>query len=442
MAQRAFKREKQMKKWADLLIGIGFYFLWGFIVSKLNIFIAYLWSIPLYIGFFLLLLTWSIIRKNSASLCGLVVAALVPLIFNTPTGEGKLGTFLFFLALSYCLWQFFGEPFLPKPASKKKRGKSKEAQPVPTRWGLLGRAGILVFLFLLGARESDFIVSKLYFVPWPIYSDYTYPEGVQKVYFKSLDGTLLNGWYFHGQSPDAPKRPVLLYVHGNAGNMAAQFFQFNFLMDWGYDVFTFDYRGFGLSEGHPSREGLWKDTQAAFQEMTMLQPGRQYAVVGFSMGGPYAVQLAAHEPRLSAAAILTCFSSFREIGIYTLKNWGVPHWAAPLLGWLLIPEGLDAKVAELEPQIKAFMLATPSKKSDLYEDPDHVDILPPALFVQGTWDGNIPYDMTEKMASNYAGPHEFLPMPNYPHGDYFKGPLEEKFHDALDRLLAGKGKGI
>src|SRR4029077_20061533 len=103
---------------------------------------------------------------------------------------------------------------------------------------------------------------------------------------------------------------------------------------------------FGFSEGHPSREGVWEDTQAAFQEMTVLQPNRKYAVMGFSMGSPYSMLLAAHEPRVSAAAFLTCFSSFQEIGVYTLENWGVPHWLAPAVGWVLVPNGLDAKDAE------------------------------------------------------------------------------------------------
>ena len=398
------------KKWIDAFIGISFYLLWAYAVNALNVFIAYSASIPLFLILLIVLLIWSLFRKSLAGLCGFVMSALAPLCFRgLSTGENKTGTFILAAAFLFCAYELLkSRKAQAKPKEKKLNQKPRE-WPRQLRW-----VGLLLILLLSGVRESDLIVSKLYFVPWPIYSDYVYPEGVEKVNFKSLDGTLLNGWYLHGKSPLASKRPVILYVHGNAGNMAAQWFQFEFLMNWGYDVFTFDYRGFGLSEGRPSRVGLWEDTQAAFQEMTALQPGRRYAVVGFSMGAPYSLLLAAHETRISASAFLTCFTSFQEIGIYTLQNWGVPHWLAPVLGRLLVPNGLDAK------------------------DFENSKLLPPALFVQGTGDGNVPYAMGEKMANDYTGPKTFLPMPNYPHGDYFKGPMGEIFHQALDRLFAGK----
>lgn len=276
--------------------------------------------------------------------------------------------------------------------------------------------GLFLLAALITVRESDVTVSKLYYIGWPIYPDYVYPSGIQKVDFKSLDGTPLNGWYIRSKSRAAAKRPVLLYVHGNAGNLAAQYFQFSFLPDWGYDVFIFDYRGFGLSGGRSTREGLWQDTQAAFEELTLLQPGRPYGVVGFSMGSTYAIQLAAHEPRVAAVALMGGFTSFREIGAYTLGTWGFPRWTTPFLAWLLVPNELDP-------------LDVVGKEG-----------LPPALFVHGTADGNVPYEMGQRLDQFYHGPKELLIMPGYGHGDYFKGSLGDQFHQALDRLFAGKGR--
>lgn len=275
------------------------------------------------------------------------------------------------------------------------------------------------FVFLIGLvvlRESDLTVSKLYYIGWPIYPDYVYPDGIQKVDFESLDGTPLNGWYIRCKSPQAAQRPVLLYIHGNAGNLAAQYFQYSFLADWGYDVFIFDYRGFGFSGGRPTREGLWKDTQAAFRELTILAPGRNYGVVGFSMGAAYAVLLASQEPRISAAAYLGGFTTFRDIGSYTLGTWGFPRWTTPWLAWLLVPNGLD-----------------PLESAGVSEHP-------PALFVHGKADGNIPYEMGRQLDEVYRGPKELLIMPGYGHGDYFKGPLAGEFHQAFDRLFNRKKK--
>ncbi|HEY5039412.1 MAG TPA: alpha/beta fold hydrolase [bacterium] len=270
-------------------------------------------------------------------------------------------------------------------------------------------------IFLIGFRESDYTVSKLYYIPWPIYSDYVYPAGVEKISFLSLDGTQLTGWYFHGKSPLAQTRPVLLYLHGNAGNLAAQYGQFEFLPEWGYDVFAVDYRGYGSSRGHPSREGLWKDAQAAFQEMAVLQPGRKYGVVGFSMGAAYAMMLVGHEPRVSAAAIIAPFTTFREIGIDDLKKIGFPNWLAPIIGWVLVPDGLEPRDAEQSKQ------------------------LPPALFVHGTADGSVPYWMGEQMAGLYSAPVSFLTMPGYNHGDFHLGPMGNTFHKAFDKLFTKGG---
>jgi len=291
--------------------------------------------------------------------------------------------------------------------------KANSPKPQLLRWFKWG--GLMFLIFLTGFRKSDYMVSKFYYIPWPIYTDYVYPVGVKKISFQSLDGTQLTGWYFHGNSSSAQTRPVLLYLHGNAGNLAAQYSQFEFLPKWGYDVFAVDYRGYGLSQGHPSRGGLWKDTQAAFQEMTVLQPGRKYGVVGFSMGAAYATMLIAHEPRVSAAVIIAPFTTFREIGIDDLEKIGFPNWLAAFIGWILVPDGLEPRKAETSKH------------------------LPPALFVHGTADGSIPYWMGEQLAHNYSGPVMFLTMPGYNHGDFHLGQMGNTFHQALDQLFFKEG---
>jgi fermentation-respiration switch protein FrsA (DUF1100 family) len=374
-----------------------------------GVFIGYSISIPVYLALFLLVAAWSLWRKNGAAIFGYVLATLAPLVWYGWAGrEPILGSLLFTAAFFFSLREIFWK-------------KGRVAGKGPTRSDrsrLVGSIAVLSLFLLLGARESDIIVSKLYYIPWPIYPDYTYPPGVERFDLKSVDGTKLNGWFFRGKSPEAAKRPVILYVHGNAGNMAAQMSQFEFLMDWGYDVFTFDYRGFGLSEGRPSRRGLWKDTQAAFREMATRHPGRRYAVVGFSMGASYAALLAALEPRLSSAVIIAPFPTFREIGAYTLRSWGLPLWSVPAASALLVPR-------DLEPR-EAFRRAkTP----------------PPALFVHGTADGNVPFAMGEGLAREYRGPKTILAMPGYGHGDHFKGPLGEEFRRNLDSLLSGKKVG-
>ena len=90
---------------------------------------------------------------------------------------------------------------------------------------------------------------------------------------------------------------------------------------------------------------------------------------------------------------------------------GFPDWLAPIVGWLLVPDGLEPR------------------------DMERSKTLPPALFVHGTADGSIPHWMGEEMARNYSGPATFLSMPGYNHGDHHLGPLGIQFRKAFDQLF-------
>ena len=81
--------------------------------------------------------------------------------------------------------------------------------------------------------------------------DYGVP--FQDVRFRAKDGVLLHGWYVE---PPGPHRPVLLWAHGNAGNLSHRAQNIAMIhKELRAGVFLFDYRGFGRSEGRPGGVG-------------------------------------------------------------------------------------------------------------------------------------------------------------------------------------------
>ena len=87
----------------------------------------------------------------------------------------------------------------------------------------------------------------------------TYGVAYENVHFTTEDGVRLHGWYVAHKYPDGP---VLLWAHGNAGNLSHRAENVAlFQKELGAGVFIFDYRGYGKSEGRPSEEGLYADGQ-------------------------------------------------------------------------------------------------------------------------------------------------------------------------------------
>lgn len=412
-------RKKSVKKtqqqnvlfgWKGIVAGIFIYFIWLTAVNRINLLSGPWQSAALYVLLFTIFFIWSIAAKNNSAFLAFISITLIIKCFDLlSSGSNFLGVIIFVLVILACFYGLMRK-YLTFDADKKKNKASIIF--FDSRPGIFMFNCLVIILLLAGVRENDIVVSKFYFNPWPIYADYVYPPDVEKVYFTSHDSTKLNGWLIPGKSTDAKDRPMLLYLHGNSGNMAAQYGQFEFLSQWGYDVFTFDYRGFGLSGGKVTRDGLWLDTKAAFRKMTELKPGRKYGVVGFSMGSVYALLLAANEQRVSSAVILTSFTSFRDIGKHNLSAWwGIPPLIADLAANVLVRKGLDPVDSAAAPG------------------------LPPAFIAHGTYDGTLPYAMGEKIAAIYSGKKTFLSMPQYNHGDYFTGPMAVQFRAELDNVF-------
>ncbi len=176
--------------------------------------------------------------------------------------------------------------------------------------------------------------------------------GLEEVYLSSADGTRLHGWYADVAAP----RGYVLYCHGNAGNVTgrgevADYFRRR------YDLATFviDYRGYGRSEGRPSGDGVLADARAARQWLAARAgvPQEEIILVGRSLGGAVAVDLAARE----GARCLVLQGTFTS----------VPDVAAELYPWLPVRWFLRTQLNSLAkiPQCRAPLLISHAEHDEL-----------------------------------------------------------------------------
>lgn len=112
----------------------------------------------------------------------------------------------------------------------------------------------------------------------------------EEVCLNTDDGVNITAWYI------APKRnePVMLYLHGNAGNLGDRTEKLQAFLDKGFGMLAVSWRGFGPSDGYPNEEGLYHDARAALKYLVNLKLDikNDIFVYGESLGSGVAVQLA------------------------------------------------------------------------------------------------------------------------------------------------------
>ena len=134
------------------------------------------------------------------------------------------------------------------------------------------------------------------------------------------DGVRLHSWFFH--ATDA-KAPVLIWFHGNAGNLTGRAEMAAELARRGVSVLLFDWRGYGKSGGRASESGLYRDALAAFD---YVKPhAARIVLYGESLGGPYAAYVAKERTGAHAVIIENSFPSLLALGNALYKM----GWTAP-----------------------------------------------------------------------------------------------------------------
>lgn len=132
----------------------------------------------------------------------------------------------------------------------------------------------------------------------------------EDVILHTPDDVQLHGWYI--PAPNA--RGVILFLHGNAGNISHRLPSLEIFHSLGLSTLIVDYRGYGNSQGSPSEQGIYTDAETAWNYLIMergYQP-KDIIIFGRSLGGATAAWLAARV--LPAGVILeSTFTSLKTL---------------------------------------------------------------------------------------------------------------------------------
>jgi fermentation-respiration switch protein FrsA (DUF1100 family) len=163
-------------------------------------------------------------------------------------------------------------------------------------------------------------------------------------------------------------------------------------------VMSFDYRGFGRSEGSPSEEGVLLDARAARRWLAERKGVAESEIVlfGVSLGGAVAVDLAAKDDA-RGLVLASTFTSLPDVG---------SHHVPWLPTRLLMTEQLNS-----ERKIKRYR--------------------GPLLYAHGDADSVVPYELGVRLYEAAPGPKRFVRIRGGEHLD----PMPEDYGVALEEFL-------
>ena len=149
----------------------------------------------------------------------------------------------------------------------------------------------LVFLSLIIAMFY-FLQEKLIFLSTKLPEEYVYSFDVpfEELFLNADDGARLNALQFHSQNP----KGLILYFHGNAGDLSRWGKIVSPFTSLGYDVLVMDYRTYGKSTGKLSEKALFKDAQLFYDHAKEKYPEKDIVIYGRSLGASIATHLASN----------------------------------------------------------------------------------------------------------------------------------------------------
>jgi len=260
--------------------------------------------------------------------------------------------------------------------------------------------GVLALSFLSGCWNW-FVEKQVFFPDTTIAqtpADFDLP--FEDIWFTSSDSVRLHGWLI----PASPSNHILLFCHGNAGNISHRLDNVRLLNQRGISVFIFDYRGYGRSDGSISEKGFYLDSEAAHEVARKWAETHKAKLIVFgrSLGGIAATHLGATK----SCDGLILESTFTNMGAMARAHYPLPFAES------LLKNRLNA-VGEID-QVRA-----------------------PILFFHGDKDRIVPIRLGRGLFEAAPNPKEFVILPGAGHNDtYFMGGQGyfNKIEDFLGKL--------
>ena len=263
-------------------------------------------------------------------------------------------------------------------------------------------AGVLVIggcAYLTDERQGELIFRPVKGV-WRGYSAERYT--FQDHWIQVGKDQKLHAWWLQGERPDAP---VVLYLHGARWNLTGSVTRIDRWRQLGFAVFAVDYRGFGKSSDiAPTEAYAYEDAEAAYDYLARIAPGRPRYIVGHSLGGAIAVELARRRPDTAGLVLEATFTSVADM--VSESSWGL------LPVSLILTQRFDAlaKIAEVKV---------------------------PVLITHGTHDSIVPFRMGEQLYEAARAPKRFIKVEGAGHHN-LSGVAFGEYRTAIAELFGLK----
>ena len=152
-------------------------------------------------------------------------------------------------------------------------------------------------------------------------------------FFPAIDGKRMHGWLFRNDKT----RDIALYCIGRTSCITNCLENVAMLLEGGYSVFIFEYRGFGESEGtpkkHPSIESICEDGVTAYDYVVkgLGFSAEDVTVYGESLGSGVATHVTTKR-NMRGLILQSGFASLKRIGEHMMPFLKVyPRWLYPRL---------------------------------------------------------------------------------------------------------------